>query len=102
MYFGNYPEDYLKLWGSQYPSGWVVDRYPTGPNGERMKVMQDVVAIAEEGHTSNALFTMGYYTNHDKPNSLYTDGSVVARSIEKLGADGITRAEGQELYYIDK
>jgi hypothetical protein len=101
MYFGNYAEDFPLLW--PYPGGWVVDRFPTGPSGDRKKVMQDITtSLSQDLKLTSVLNANDYYVNHDTPNSLYTDGSVVGRSRDKLTTDGLTRVWGSEIYYVDK
>jgi type II secretory pathway pseudopilin PulG len=83
MYFGNYPQD-----GASWDGKW---RYPTGPNSERMKVMQDMTSVED----------IGYCVSHVKPASLYTDGSVISRPIEQLKEDGYPRPGGVRIFYID-
>jgi prepilin-type N-terminal cleavage/methylation domain-containing protein len=74
FYFGNYPieRETLISWG--YSTDWSV--FPSSPDGERLKIFQDVV---EGGPLYNT-----FYINHEWPNSLFTDGSVIAKPIKSL------------------
>jgi prepilin-type N-terminal cleavage/methylation domain-containing protein len=75
FYFGNYALDYF-LWGNAALYGKDADPSPKGPDGERLKVFQDIVAKGE------IYYFMG--TNHEQPNSLFSDGSAVASPISSL------------------
>jgi prepilin-type N-terminal cleavage/methylation domain-containing protein len=88
MYLGNFCQQ-----GSLYSNQVQSSVYcPTGLNGDRLKVMQDIVTSWIVPYTD---------TSHKSPNSLYTDGSVVSRKISQLKADGGGRWASYYIYWKD-
>jgi prepilin-type N-terminal cleavage/methylation domain-containing protein len=82
LYFGNYARD-------TGPVTWDGVRYPKGMrdmDGERVKLFQDRVTDPDA------------WTNHEHPNSLYTDGSVNEQSIKSLTRRNRPGQEQSPLY----
>jgi prepilin-type N-terminal cleavage/methylation domain-containing protein len=75
FYFGNFALDYF-LWGNAGAYGKDAYPSPKGPDGDRLKVLQDIVT------ENDIYFWLG--TNHEQPNSLFSDGSVIATKINSL------------------
>jgi prepilin-type N-terminal cleavage/methylation domain-containing protein len=71
FYFGNYPVDItLNKWDDSYYAALGIKKedYPRKTADMRLKIMQDVVNV------NNPTWD----TTHERPNSLYSDGSVVS------------------------
>lgn len=78
-YFGNYPWEGAHILPA--PESELRDKgllYPTSLHGPRAKLMQDLMT------DPGPIEVYGYNTSHEKPNSLYTDGSVVSESRNEL------------------
>ena len=83
FYLANYPTTWDTINGASGSSPLV---YATGAGAnERVKIFQDMVTNAWTGYFPDHSLPVGYgYMNHDAPNSLYSDGSVISQKFSAL------------------